>query len=222
MKDELVIQNKPKSNISEDIRTIRTNLQFTANQKDSKVILVTSSVPGEGKSFISSNLAVAFAQNGERVLLIDGDLRLGRVNRIFNISNEKGLSNLLVADDSVNLATYIKKTKVEGVYVIPRGTVPPNPSELLDSANYKIIMEILKKNFDRIIIDGVPVNGLPDSLIMASSAVRVIIVCSCKYTNIDELAETKKALLKIEANIAGVIVNRAPSTKRGKYSNYYG
>lgn len=221
MKDELIIQNKPKSNISEDIRTIRTNLQFTANQKDSKVILVTSSVPGEGKSFISSNLAVAFAQNGERVLLIDGDLRLGRVNRIFNISNEKGLSNLLVADDSVDLATYIKKTKVEGVYAIPRGTVPPNPSELLDSANYKIIMEILKKNFDRIIIDGVPVNGLPDSLIMASSADRVIIVCSCNYTNIDELAETKKALLKVEANIAGVIVNRAPATKRGKYSNYY-
>lgn len=221
MKDELVIQSRPKSNISEDIRTIRTNLQFTANEKKSKILLVTSSVPGEGKSFISSNLAVAFAQNGERVLLIDGDLRLGRINHIFNIPNEKGLSNLLVNDDSIDLAEYIKKTKVSGVYVIPRGTVPPNPSELLDSSNYKIIMEILKKNFDRIIIDGVPVNGLPDSLIMASSADRVIIVCACNYTNIDELNETKKALEKIEANIAGVIVNRAPTTKRGKYSNYY-
>ena len=221
MKDELVIQSRPKANISEDIRTIRTNLQFTANEKKSKVLLVTSSVPGEGKSFISSNLAVAFAQNGERVLLIDGDLRLGRINRIFNVPNEKGLSNLLVNDDSIDLAEYIKKTKVSGVYVIPRGTVPPNPSELLDSSNYKIIMEILKKNFDRIIIDGVPVNGLPDSLIMASSADRVIIVCACNYTNIDELNVTKKALEKIEANIAGVIVNRAPTTKRGKYSNYY-
>ena len=221
MKDELVIQSRPKANISEDIRTIRTNLQFTANEKKSKVLLVTSSVPGEGKSFISSNLAVAFAQNGERVLLIDGDLRLGRINRIFNVPNEKGLSNLLVNDDSIDLAEYIKKTKVSGVYVIPRGTVPPNPSELLDSSNYKIIMEILKKNFDRIIIDGVPVNGLPDSLIMASSADRVFIVCACNYTNIDELNETKKALEKIEANIAGVIVNRAPTTKRGKYSNYY-
>ena len=221
MKDELVIQSRPKSNISEDIRTIRTNLQFTANEKKSKILLVTSSVPGEGKSFISSNLAVAFAQNGERVLLIDGDLRLGRINRIFNVPNEKGLSNLLVNNDSIDLAEYIKKTKVSGVYVIPRGTVPPNPSELLDSSNYKIIMEILKKNFDRIIIDGVPVNGLPDSLIMASSADRVIIVCSWIYTNIDELNETKKALEKIEANIAGVIVNRAPTTKRGKYSNYY-
>ena len=221
MKDELVIQNKPKSNISEDIRTIRTNLQFTANQKDSKVILVTSSVPGEGKSFISSNLAVAFAQNGERVLLIDGDLRLGRVNRIFNISNEKGLSNLLVDDDSIDLATYIKKTKVEGVYAIPRGTVPPNPSELLDSANYKIIMEILKKNFDRIIIDGDPVNGLPDSLIMASLVDRVVIVTSVGYTKIDELNKNTKALEKIDANIAGIVINRTCQTKRGKYSNYY-
>ena len=109
MKDELVIQSRPKSNISEDIRTIRTNLQFTANENNSKVLLVTSSVPGEGKSFISSNLAVAFAQNGERVLLIDGDLRLGRINRIFNIPNERGLSNLLVNNDSIDLAELFGK-----------------------------------------------------------------------------------------------------------------
>ena len=97
MRDELVIYNRPKSNISEDIRTIRTNLQFTSVDKDSKVILVASSVPGEGKSFISSNLAAAFAQTGESVLLIDGDLRLGRINKVFNLSNEHGLSNLLVS-----------------------------------------------------------------------------------------------------------------------------
>ncbi len=221
MKDELIVQSKPKSNISEDIRTIRTNLQFTANKKDSKVLLVTSSIAGEGKSFISSNLAVAFAQNGERVLLIDGDLRLGVIHHIFHLSNERGLSNLLIADDFSELATYIKKTKIEGVYVIPRGNVPPNPSELLDSDRYQEVLDYLKEKFDRIIIDGVPVNGLPDSLIMASSVSRVIIVCACNYTSIDELVETKKALLKIKANIAGVVVNRVPRVKRGKYSNYY-
>ena len=111
MKDELVIFSRPKSNISEDIRTIRTNLQFTSAE-ESKVLLVTSSVPGEGKSFISSNLAAAFAQTGESTLLIDSDLRLGRVHKIFGVTNKKGLSNLLVEQDVVDCGDYIKKTDI--------------------------------------------------------------------------------------------------------------
>ncbi len=221
MKDELVIQNKPKSNISEDIRTIRTNLMFTSSDEESKVILVTSSIPGEGKSFISSNLATAFAQTGESTLLIDSDLRLGRIHKIFGISNTKGLSNLLVGQNVVDCAEYIKKTNIPNLYIIPRGTVPPNPSELLNSTNTKKIINFLRENFDRIIFDGVPINGLPDSLIMASLVDRVVLVTSCGYTKIDELMEAKKALEKIDANVAGVVVNRASGTKRGKYSNYY-
>ncbi len=221
MKDELVIQNKPKSNISEDIRTIRTNLMFTSSDEESKVILVTSSIPGEGKSFISSNLATAFAQTGESTLLIDSDLRLGRIHKVFGISNTKGLSNLLVGQNVVDCAEYIKKTNIPNLYIIPRGTVPPNPSELLNSTNTKKIINFLRENFDRIIFDGVPINGLPDSLIMASLVDRVVLVTSCGYTKIDELMEAKKALEKIDANVAGVVVNRASGTKRGKYSNYY-
>ena len=221
MKDELVIHNKPKSNISEDIRTIRTNLMFTSADEESKVILITSSLPGEGKSFISSNLATAFAQTGESTLLIDCDLRLGRVHKIFGLSNNKGLSNLLVGQNVVDCAEYIKKTTIPNLYVIPRGTVPPNPSELLNSTNTKKIISFLRENFDRIIFDGVPINGLPDSLIMASLVDRVVLVTSVGYTKIDELNDAKKALEKIDANIAGVVVNRTTQTKRGKYSNYY-
>ena len=221
MKDELVIHNKPKSNISEDIRTIRTNLMFTSADEESKVILITSSIPGEGKSFISSNLATAFAQTGESTLLIDCDLRLGRVHKIFGLSNNKGLSNLLVGQNVVDCAEYIKKTTIPNLYVIPRGTVPPNPSELLNSTNTKKIISFLRENFDRIIFDGVPINGLPDSLIMASLVDRVVLVTSIGYTKIDELNDAKKALEKIDANIAGVVVNRTTQTKRGKYSNYY-
>ena len=221
MKDELVIYNRPKSNISEDIRTIRTNLQFSSADESSKVLLVTSSVPGEGKSFISSNLAAAFAQTGETTLLIDSDLRLGRVHKIFGVSNKKGLSNLLVDQNVVDCGEYIRKTDIENLYVIPRGTVPPNPSELLNSSNAKRIFGFLRENFDRIIFDGVPVNGLPDSLIVAGLVDRVIIVTTVNYTKIDELNETKKALEKIDANIAGIVVNKTSQTKRGKYSNYY-
>lgn len=221
MKDELVIHNKPKSNISEDIRTIRTNLQFTSSDDESKVILITSSIPGEGKSFISSNLAAAFAQTGESTLLIDCDLRLGRTHKIFGLSNEKGFSNLLIGQNIVDCADYIKKTSIPDLYVITRGTVPPNPSELLNSSNAKKVIKFLREKFDHIIFDGVPVNGLPDSLIVAGIVDRVVLVTSVGHTNIDELIEAKKALEKIDANIAGIVVNRTTQTKRGKYSNYY-
>lgn len=221
MKEELVIHNKPKSNISEDIRTIRTNLMFTSSDEESQVILVTSSIPGEGKSFISSNLATAFAQTDETTLLIDCDLRLGRIHKIFGVSNDKGFSNLLASQSVVNCADFIKKTPIPNLYVIPRGTVPPNPSELLNSTNTKRVINFLRENFSRIIFDGVPINGLPDSLIMASLVDRVVLVTTAGYTKIDELMEAKKALEKIDANIAGVVVNRVNQTKRGKYSNYY-
>ena len=221
MKDELVIQNRPKSNISEDIRTIRTNLQFTSSDEESKILLVTSSIPGEGKSFISSNLATAFAQTGESTLIIDCDLRLGRIHKIFGISNEKGFSNLLVGKNIVDCAEYIKKTSIPDLYVIPRGAVPPNPSELLNSSNTRKVVKFLREKFDHIIFDGPPVNGLADSLVMAGIVDRVAIVTTIGYTKIDELNEAKKALEKIDANIAGIIVNKTQGTKRGKYSNYY-
>ena len=220
MKDELIVFSKPKSNISEDIRTIRTNLKFTAND-DAKVLLVTSSVPGEGKSFISANLAAAFAQTGEKVLLVDADLRLGRVHKIFNQSATKGFSNMLISGTSEDLPEYIKKTTIPNLYIVSRGTVPPNPSELLNSSSCKKLINIFRENFDRVIFDGVPVNGLPDSLVLANLVDRVIIVTTIGYTSIDELNQTKKVLEQIDANIAGVVVNKAPTTKRGKYSNYY-
>ena len=221
MKEELVIQNRPKSNISEDIRTIRTNLQFTSVDTDAKVILVTSSIPGEGKSFISSNLAVAFAQAGERTLLVDSDLRLGRIHKIFGVSNRSGLSNLLASYGTAEVDDYIKKSDIDKLVILPRGTVPPNPSELLNSNSAKALVESLKENYDRIIFDGVPINGLPDSLIVAGMVDRVVLVASSGYTKSDDLSDAKKALEKIDANIAGVVLNNVSKTKRGKYSYYY-
>lgn len=221
MKEELVIHNRPKSNISEDIRTIRTNLQFTSADDEATVLLVTSSIPGEGKSFISSNLAASFAQIGKSILLVDSDLRLGRVHKVFGLSNEKGFSNLLIGQSTVDCAEYIKKTSIKDLYVITRGTVPPNPSELLNSSNAKKIVKFLKDKFDYVIFDGVPVNGLPDSLILAGIVDRVILVSAAGYTKTEELNEAKKALEKIDAKIAGVVLNKASATNRGRYSNYY-
>lgn len=224
MKYELVVNTRPKSNISEDIRTIRTNLQFSLTDEDIKTILITSAAPGDGKSFISSNLAVAFAQTGAKVLLIDTDLRLGEVHKVFKLSNTEGFSNLLATRDIKNAkdcAKFILRTGIDNLYVITRGTVPPNPSELLDSNNAKLIVNMLRKSFDYIIFDGVPINGLSDSLVTARYSDRVVLVCSINRTDVDELEKAKKSLENINAKIAGVVVNRTSVNKRGKYSNYY-
>ena len=222
-KVELLAQKYPKSVVSESIKTLRTNLQFSSVDEDIKTILITSSIPGEGKSFISANLAISFAQTDKRVLIVDCDMRKGRQHRIFKLSNSKGLSNLLI-DDMTNLKDYINKTSVPGVHVITRGTVPPNPSELLNSKKNADLLRVLKAKYDVIIYDGVPCNGLPDSIIMSKLVDKVLIVSSDSMTPKSVLESTKKQLESVNAPIAGDVlnnVNRKNSTY-GKYYGYYG
>ncbi len=221
MNNELIVANNPKSGVAEAIKTIRTNLLFSSIDEPVKSILMTSSMSGEGKSFVSANLAVAFAQAGVKVLIVDCDLRRGRQHKIFNIDNEQGLSNLLLDDVDKNYKKYIKKTRYENIYVLPMGIVPPNPSELLASAKNKQLVKILKQKFDLVIYDGVPVGGLTDSIIMADLVDKIVIVSAYKITPVEFLANTNKALEKFKDKIAGVILNKFPSSKDHYYSKYY-
>lgn len=221
MNNELIVANNPKSGVAEAIKTIRTNLLFSSVDEPVKSILMTSSMSGEGKSFVSANLAVAFAQTGVKVLIVDCDLRRGRQHKIFNIDNEQGLSNLLLDDVDKNYKKYIKKTGYENIYVLPMGIVPPNPSELLASTKNKQLAKILKQKFDLVIYDGVPVGGLTDSIIMADLVDKIVIVSAYKITPVEFLANTNKALEKFKDKIAGVILNKFPSSKDHYYSKYY-
>ena len=221
MNNELIVANTPKSGVAEAIKTIRTNLLFSSIDEPVKSILITSSMSGEGKSFISANLAVAFAQAGVKVLIVDCDLRRGRQHKIFNIDNGQGLSNLLLDDVDKNYKKYIKKTRYENIYVLPMGIVPPNPSELLASAKNKQLVKLLKQKFDLVIYDGVPVGGLTDSIIMADLVDKIVIVSAYKITPVEFLANTNKALEKFKDKIAGVILNKFPSSKDHYYSKYY-
>lgn len=221
MNSELIVASSPKSVISEGFRTLRTNLQFSTIDGNLKTIAVVSSMQGEGKSFTSSNIACAFAQAGERVLLVDCDMRRGRLHKLFNVSNETGFSNLLI-DNIKNFGDYIKKTEIKNLSLLPMGTIPPNPAELIASEKNKKLIEIFKENFDVIIYDCVPVTGLTDSLIMAKLVDTTVIVASAKLTPIELLQNTKKSLLNVGANIAGVVLNRV-ETENSVYSNkYYG
>lgn len=221
MKNELIVANRPKSGVSEAIKTVRTNLQFSSIDEKVQSILITSSISGEGKSFISANLAVAFAQAENKVLVVDCDMRRGRQHKIFNVENEKGLSNLLIDDVQKKYKKYIKKTEIENLFVLPMGIVPPNPSELLGSEKNKQLVQLLEEEYDIIIYDGVPVGGLTDSIVMAELVDKIVIVCAYKQTPMEYLQNTKKSLDTFKNKIAGVIVNKLPSPKNHYYKNYY-
>ena len=217
---ELITLKYPKSMVSESIKALRTNLQFTNVDKGLKTLLITSSLAGEGKSFVSVNLAISFAQAGKKVLLVDCDLRNGRLHKIFGIPNVLGLSNLLT-DSITNSAKYIQKSGVKGLSVITRGAFPPNPSELLSSKKNADLIESLTKKYDIIIFDGAPCNGVTDSIIMSTLVDEVLIVTKDSNTPRNTLMATKDMLEKVDAPIAGVVMN-AVNKKVAKYYYYYG
>ena len=214
--NDLVIYKRPKGSTAEAIRTLRTNLQFSLID-NSKVIMVTSSIPGEGKSFVSANLSAAFSMVDKKVLLIDCDLRKGRQAKLFGIKGEKGLSILLL-EDVKNYKKYIYKTNIENLFVLPNGIVPPNPSELLGSEKMKALMDELKNDYDIIILDSPPVSAVADALVLTNITDKIIIVCAYNKTPIDLLSDTKKSLESVHDKIAGVVINKL---KREKGSKYY-
>lgn len=225
--DELVIKKNPKSSIAEAIRVVRTNIQFSLKLKKGKTVLITSSIQGEGKSFVSANLAVSFAQKNLKVLLVDSDLRLGRLHKIFKASNKKGFSNLLVSDNPSDYSEFVQKTKIENLYFISRGIVPPNPSEILDSDQTKEFIEAARQEFDIILFDGIPITGLTDSLVFTKYVDKVVVVSASNYTKMSLLENTVKSLKNLNADIAGVILNKVPqyatsSYYGGYYGGYYG
>ena len=231
MKKEVIAHKNPKSPISEVFRTLRTNIQFMDVNKKMKVLTVTSTFPGEGKSWVTSNLAVTFAQAGKKVVLIDADMRKGRQYAIFGLSPKPGLSNFLSQVEmdnngrlSENVADYIQPTEVENLFVITAGNVPPNPSELLVSTQMIGLLDALRNSCDMIIIDGTPSELVTDSVILSRISDSTVIVTAHKITKKDALERVVKNIQNVGGKIAGVIINKVPiSAKRyGEKYYYYG
>ena len=229
MKKELVTELDPKSPISEVFRTLRTNIQFMTTKGKLKSILITSTLPGEGKSWVASNLAVTFAQAEKKVVLIDADMRKGRVYSIFGVSPRPGLSNYLSGvnwdekEASNDLADYIQETEIENLYVISAGNVPPNPSELLISEQMTDLMEKLKSLCDIIIFDGTPSQLVTDSLILTRIVDSTVIVTASKETKKEDLKRVIKNIKNVGGKIAGIVLNKVPiDAKKYEQSYYYG
>lgn len=221
MKNEIITHEDPKSPISEVFKTLRTNLQFMSNKKDGTIsLLVTSTMPGEGKSWVSSNLGTAFAQTNKKVILIDSDMRKGRLHSIFETKIFPGLSNYL-ADESSKIKDYIIPTEIENLSIIPAGNVPPNPSELLSSEKMLKGLEDLQKMFDVIIFDSTPCMLVTDAVIISRIVDATIIVSSHKSTKIENLKEVQKNIENVGGKIAGVIINKVPVSLKKYKSKYY-
>jgi len=230
MRKEVIVHQDPKSPISEVFRTLRTNIQFMNTKGKLRTILVTSTLPGEGKSWVSANLAVTFAQAGKKVVLIDADMRKARQYSIFGVSPKPGLSNYLCGIDvnedeeaEEDLADYIQETEVENLYLIPAGNIPPNPAELLISPQMVNLLERLKEICDIIIIDGTPSQLVTDSLILTRLVDSTVIVTASKQTKKEDLKRIINNIQNVGGKIAGVVVNKMPiSAKKYEQSYYYG
>lgn len=217
----LITMVDPSSPISEQYRTIRTNIQFASSaDKQIKTIVVTSSGPGEGKSTTSANLAVVFAKSGQRVLLVDADMRKPTVYKTFSLNNASGLSTVLSTSTSVLEAA--QKTVIDNLSVLTSGPKPPNPSELLGSARMNQVMEEAKNLYDVVIFDMPPVVAVTDAQIMASKADGTILVVRENVARKESLTKARDLLNMVQARIIGVVYNGAEHAKDSGYYYYYG
>lgn len=213
---------EPKSPIAEAYRTIRTNIQFSKVDKDIKTILLTSSKQDEGKTTVASNIAVSFAAlEGKRVLIIDADLRNPSIHRMFNISNNHGLTDVLTNQKS--LKDCVQMTEVENLQILTTGKMPPNPAEMLESKRMREFIEVLKDYYDYIFIDAPPIGVITDAGILANYCDGTIMVVGAGETEREAAKITKERLETVKANIMGVILNKYAEEEKyyGYYSYYY-
>lgn len=223
--NELIVKELPKAPISECFKTFRTNVMFSIQNRKLNTILVTSSLTGEGKSFVSANLAVTFAQSGKKVILIDTDMRKGRVHKIFGLSHKHGLSNCLssIAKDGslVNINDFIKTTEIPNLHIMTSGDVPPNPSELLSSPNMRRFLTALNSQYDVVICDGTPCVLVSDSVILSKIVDTTVVVTAYKTTKLDNLIKVKKAIEIVGGNIGGVVINKMAINSKSYHNKYY-
>lgn len=215
----LITKLNPRSPISEQYRTIRTNLQFSSVDEDLRSILITSAGPGAGKSITSANLAVTYGQQGLKTLLVDADLRKPTVHYTFRLNNLTGLSNVLIGSSTLEDA--IEKSDVDNLDILSCGPIPPNPAELLASKKMEEILHHANRLYDMVIFDMPPALAVADAKIMANIVDGTLVVIRSKVTNIEEAERTVEMFKDSKARLLGTVLNDREKSD-SNYYYYYG
>lgn len=215
----IVTQHDPKSPISEAYRTLRTNFQFATISQHPKTVMVTSAVPGEGKTTTAVNLAVTMADRGIRVLIVDTDLRRPNVHRVLRMERGPGLADVL--REGLDIHSVIRSTRVDNLWIISSGRVPPNPSELIGSDLMDRVMKQLAGEFDLIVCDAPSVLVVTDPVLLATHVETCIMVVSTNNARRETVIRAKKLLETAKVNVVGVVVNGLETGRRHYYYYYY-
>ena len=213
--------NEPQSPLSEAIRRTKMSIQLAGTAEQAKSFLLTSIKPSEGKTTLAANLALAFAGAGEKVILIDADMRKPKLHKFFQGNGElssPGLSRFLSGVSSMGL---VLKNGICNLYFIPAGPSPPNPVELLVSNRFSLLIETMTRRFDRVIVDGPPYLGFADSLVISGHVGGVVLVSSMGETTRDSIRHFKKSILSSQGKILGCIINKVNVGRRFGYQPYY-
>ncbi|MCU9613200.1 CpsD/CapB family tyrosine-protein kinase [Caldibacillus lycopersici] len=218
-KNRLISKLAPKSPITEQYRNIRTNIQYSSVDADLRSITVTSTAPGEGKTTTISNLAVVFAQQGKKVLLVDADLRRPQVHFVYQLPNTLGLTNVLTKQ--VELVDAIRETDIPELFILTSGPIPPNPAELLGSTSMDHFIAEAYKHFDLILFDAPPILAVSDAHVMANQTDGSLLVISSGTTDREAAVKAKEILTNAKSKLLGAILNNKPEDKNLNYY-YYG
>lgn len=218
--DSLVTARQPRSPTAEDYRILRTNLRYAGIASPGSALLVTSANPSEGKTTTAANLAIAIAQSGKRVVLVDADLRRPSIDRVFGVDNHIGLSSLFL-EDGMKLEDALLPTEVPGLRLLVSGELPPNPAEILDSKRMNEILLDLRMQSDMVVIDSPPLVAVADANILASRCSGAILVVDSGKTRSQVAQRVTETLMRSQVKILGVVLNRMSSRRGGYYRYYY-
>src|SRR5690606_32362981 len=212
---KLITDSNPKSIVSEQFKTVRTNINFSMPDKDIKTLVLTSWTPGEGKSTNASNIAVVYAQAGKKVLLVDGDMRKPTTHHTFGVRNIGGLSTVLIRQHTID--EVINETQIEGLSVITSGPIPPNPAQLVASKTMDQFIEAVKEKFDMVIFDAPPVLSVTDAQILSNKCEGTILIINSGKAEKENVIKAKEMLLASKANIIGAVLNNYEIDKNHYY-----
>lgn len=220
--ENLVALHHQKSPATEAFRTIRTNLQFMSPDQELKVIMVTSSEAGVGKSTVASNLALTFSMTGEKTFLIDTDMRKPMLHKLFDLPNFQGLSSYL-SGDKKEINELVVECQHSGTFLLPAGPIPPNPSEMLNSKRMADLLETSRQETEVIIIDAPPLLPVTDAVLLSQNVDGVILVADTNNTKKEVFSRGLERLKQVNANVLGAVLNKYPVNKSSYYTyeNYY-